>query len=112
MPAADLRPRLGAAVRRVRLDRGLTQSALADRLALRRTSVTNIESGVQGLSVDLLVDIASALGTTPQDLLNDALAPADAPPGAGGDLKAGGGVDRWADVIVARSRGPRARQRS
>ena len=73
MRQQDLRDALGRAIRDARAAQGLTQAALAERLRLRRTSVTNIESGVQGLSVELLVEIAAALGTSPQGLLTQAL---------------------------------------
>jgi transcriptional regulator with XRE-family HTH domain len=58
--------------RRVRLAReraGLTQDALAGRVSLSRTSVTNIEKGRQKVLLHTLCDLAEALGVTPDALM-------------------------------------------
>lgn len=52
--------KLGANIRILR-DGVMTQKALANRVGLSRTSITNIECGRQGLLVHQLVDIADAL---------------------------------------------------
>lgn len=65
---------LGTAVRRLRLARGLTQDQLAERLELRRTSITNIELGDQGVTAYSLIRLARALGVSPGELLDAALA--------------------------------------
>jgi transcriptional regulator with XRE-family HTH domain len=49
--------------------RTLTQEALARRLGLTRTSITNIEKGYQGVPLHTLVELAKALGVAPGDLL-------------------------------------------
>lgn len=58
--------------RRVRLAReraGLTQDALAGRVSLSRTSVTNIEKGRQKVLLHTLCNLADALGVTPDVLM-------------------------------------------
>ena len=69
----ELNAHLGLVVRRIRRNRELTQSQLADRIGLTRTSVTNIERGDQGISVSLLVDLARGMDADPLDLLAQAL---------------------------------------
>jgi DNA-binding XRE family transcriptional regulator len=58
--------------RRVRLAReraGMTQDALAGRVSLSRTSVTNIEKGRQKILLHTLWNMADALGVTPEVLM-------------------------------------------
>ncbi len=60
--------------RRVRLAReraGLTQDALAARVSLSRTSVTNIEKGRQKVLLHTFCGLAAALGVAPTTLLPD-----------------------------------------
>jgi transcriptional regulator with XRE-family HTH domain len=60
--------------RRVRLAReraGLTQDALAARVSLSRTSVTNIEKGRQKVLLHKFCSLAAALGVDPAVLLPD-----------------------------------------
>jgi len=52
---------VGKRVKTAREAAKLTQESLANRLALKRTSVTNIESGRQKLLVHTLVQLADAL---------------------------------------------------
>ena len=60
---------LGNRLRRARKSAALTQQALADRIGLSRTSVTNIESGRQHVSLHMLFALANAVGVSPSDLL-------------------------------------------
>ncbi len=66
--------------RRIRAARGgkLTQAALGASVGLSRTAITNIECGRQRLLVDQLVDIASAIGISPADLLPPTAASSEA----------------------------------
>lgn len=61
--------RFGRGLRRVRNERGLTQSELARRVHLGRTSVANIESGQQRVHLHTLLDFAAALEVSPAELL-------------------------------------------
>lgn len=60
---------LGRRIREAREEKHLTQEALATRVSLTRTSVTNIEKGRQQLLVHTLVQISAALNVTPEVLL-------------------------------------------
>ena len=60
---------LGRRIRDARKKGRLTQEALATKISLTRTTVTNIEKGRQQLLVHTLVDIADALSVAPELLL-------------------------------------------
>jgi transcriptional regulator with XRE-family HTH domain len=66
---SDFYKALGGLVRKARDKAGITQDALAARVGLTRTSVTNIEKGRQKLLVHTLCDLASALGVPATALL-------------------------------------------
>ena len=60
---------LGALIRARREREGMTQSELARRVGMTRTSITNIESGRQKVQLHTLYDVAKALNVSPEDLL-------------------------------------------
>ncbi len=60
---------LGARIAEARSDRQMTQSDLARQVPLSRTSVTNIENGLQKVSVLGCLQIARALKKDLDDLL-------------------------------------------
>ena len=62
---------VGAALRDKREAVGMSQSVLAAELGLSRTSVTNIESGRQPISMHHLYQAAAALGSSVRDFLPD-----------------------------------------
>jgi transcriptional regulator with XRE-family HTH domain len=66
---SDFYKAVGGLVRKARDKAGLTQDALASRIGLTRTSVTNIEKGRQKVLLHTLCDLASALGIPPAALL-------------------------------------------
>jgi transcriptional regulator with XRE-family HTH domain len=68
---------MGERIRRARVAAGLQQQDLADAIGLTRTSVSNIERGKQGLSVDLLYSISLHLHESADVLLRDAINYAD-----------------------------------
>ena len=45
-----------------RLERGISQQALADMIGTKRSNISRMESGSQNISLDMLVKVASALG--------------------------------------------------
>jgi len=53
---------LGKTIKALRKMRGMTQAELATAAGLERTSITNIETGKQTLSVQTINAIATALG--------------------------------------------------
>src|SRR5437868_12378125 len=59
----------GRLLRKMRKDAGLTQSVLAKRVGVARTSITNMELGTQHIPLHILYPLASALGATPDRLL-------------------------------------------
>ena len=65
----DIRVEFGRALRVVRKKIGLSQQELAERVALSRPSIVNIELGRQGISLDQLYVFAGALGVSAADLL-------------------------------------------
>ena len=60
---------LGAAIRRSRADRGLSQEALAVDANLDRSYMGGIERGEHNLTVMNIVKLAKALETKPSELL-------------------------------------------
>jgi DNA-binding XRE family transcriptional regulator len=67
----DVRAQLGAAVRRLRSQRGFTLEELADRAGMDYTHLSGIERGRRNPSFSALVDLARALDAHPADLLKD-----------------------------------------
>lgn len=63
--------RFGRELRRVRRDKGLTQEELAARVGLGRTSIVNIEAGLQRIHLHTLFQLARALDESPVTLLPD-----------------------------------------
>jgi transcriptional regulator with XRE-family HTH domain len=63
---------VGHLIKTTRDKSGLTQEALASRVGLTRTSITNIEKGRQKLLLHTLCDLASELGVAPAALLPEA----------------------------------------
>lgn len=63
--------RFGSRLRTARKDAGLTQQDLAERVGLTRTSITNIESGAQHISLHQLYLLAAAVGLPPAEMLPD-----------------------------------------
>lgn len=65
----DVYHEVGALIRKIRTERGLTQQELADKLQMTRTSVTNIETGRQHIQLDLLYETARVLEVSVAQLL-------------------------------------------
>jgi transcriptional regulator with XRE-family HTH domain len=69
MDDAWLRREFGALIRQLRRKVGMTQDAVAEGSGLSRTSVVNIESGRQGVSLETLYRLAEALACDATALL-------------------------------------------
>jgi HTH-type transcriptional regulator/antitoxin HipB len=52
---------IGAALRRIRLERNLTQSEVAERAGLRQAVISNIENGHEGTKITTLYAVLAAL---------------------------------------------------
>lgn len=61
--------RVGASVRELRLERGLSQLQLADKIGYERSRIGRLELGDTAISVDTLLAIANALEISIYSLL-------------------------------------------
>ena len=67
----DVRKRVGINLKRLRLDRGLSQEELAFESGLHRTYISGVERGVRNPTVLLLEEIAAALKVPAAELLEE-----------------------------------------
>jgi transcriptional regulator with XRE-family HTH domain len=67
-----LRKAFGLAVKRNRVNCGLTQEQLAEKIQLHRTYISDIERGARNLSFDSLARIAEGLSTPISVLIAEA----------------------------------------
>lgn len=65
----DMRSLVGSNVRRVRLERGLTQEELSERSGFSQSYISELELGRRNPTVISLFELAQALGSTPVELL-------------------------------------------
>jgi transcriptional regulator with XRE-family HTH domain len=100
--ARDFMTAFGAAVRRLRELRAMTQAELAERVGLGRTSMTNLERGRQNPPLSLLPELARALGVTVTELIAEATR---TPNGADHEVLATAVQDdqlrKWASQVIA-----------
>ncbi len=62
--------KLGCTLKRIRLEKGLTQEALAEKVKIHPTYVGKIESGKNNISIIMLFRISRALGVTLSDIFS------------------------------------------
>ena len=55
------RQRIISVLTKARLEKGLSQEALAEVIGTRRSNICRVESGTQNISLDMLLKISSAL---------------------------------------------------
>lgn len=65
------RVQFGERLRSLRLERGMSQEALADRAVVHRTYVSSVERGQRNVSIDIIVRLAAALDVPASDLFTD-----------------------------------------
>lgn len=70
-PSQETRRRFGLTVRRYREALGLSQEKLAERAALHRTYVGDVERGLRNVSLINIAKLAQALGVRCSALLDD-----------------------------------------
>lgn len=58
-------------VRRLRIERGLSQEVLAEEVGLRQAQISEIESGASNITIDNLHHLATALGVRPFELIDE-----------------------------------------
>ena len=73
------RTRVATHLRRLRLHLGLSQEALADRAALHRTYIGQVERGERNVTVETVDRIAAALGVDASELFSPLRPSASAP---------------------------------
>jgi transcriptional regulator with XRE-family HTH domain len=66
---SSLRQRFAQNLRKIRLERGLSQEALADLAGLHRTYIGSVERGERNISIDNIERLAEALDCQVTDLL-------------------------------------------
>ena len=64
---------IGKRIRIARINADLTQERLSDLLDISPSHMSNIETGTTRLSLTTLVNLANALGVSPDDLLCDSV---------------------------------------
>jgi transcriptional regulator with XRE-family HTH domain len=70
----DIRKIFGANVRKYRLQAGISQEAVAERMGVDRAFVSIIERGQQNATLLTIWEASQALGVRPADLLNENVA--------------------------------------
>lgn len=86
----------GSAIRAARRARGLTLRELAQRLGVSAATVSAVENGKTGISVARLQECARALGLTPAQILEGAVAaPAPRPDQTASVQQPGSGAGDW-----------------
>lgn len=60
---------IGSNIKRIRATKSLTQNQLAEKANISTVHMSHIETGSVAMSLDTLINIANALGTTPDSLL-------------------------------------------
>jgi transcriptional regulator with XRE-family HTH domain len=75
LESAPFVTRLGAALRALRLERGLSQSEVARIAGVSASAVSQAERGQRGLSLETLLGLAAKLGMTLDELLRGEVAP-------------------------------------
>lgn len=63
--------RYGQAVRKVRLEQGISQEELADRCGLHRTYISDVELGKRNISLENIERIAISLNRTLSDFCKE-----------------------------------------
>ena len=69
---------VGQRLRAIRLEHGVSQIELAKALGTYQTTISAIERGVRGLTLQQAVRMADALGASPDDILGPRKDPRDA----------------------------------
>lgn len=62
---------IGSRIKNQRLEKGLTQSELSERVDCEIKSIQRIEKGKMNMSLKMFISISEALNLEPEDLLKD-----------------------------------------
>lgn len=71
----DNRQQIIALLTAARIEKGVSQQELADRIGTKRSNICRIESGAQNISLDMLLRISKALGKDVHVTLRDRQVP-------------------------------------
>lgn len=66
----NIRQKLGKNVKRLRMEKGLSQEEFAFEADIHRTYVSDVERGARNISIEVLEKFANALGVSPGYLLD------------------------------------------
>jgi transcriptional regulator with XRE-family HTH domain len=69
--ATDIRNRVAQNLRRLRIEKGWSQTVLAERADVDRTYVSGLERGVSAATVDMLARLGAVLGVEPVVFLQE-----------------------------------------
>jgi transcriptional regulator with XRE-family HTH domain len=69
--ATKLTTKLGRKIHQKRVELGLSQEQLSERVSLHRTYISEIERGVRNISMQSLSNIAGGLGMSAWELVRD-----------------------------------------
>ena|SRR5437899_4429678 len=109
-PRDTLLSSIGAAVRRLREERGLSRRALSETSGVSERFLAELEGGSGNISVARLAEVARSLGTTPGSLLAEAEGGPGALPGtallAGLSREEVNEAERWLRARFGSSGGP------
>lgn len=67
----NIAKRLGARIQELRLEKGLSQEALAFEAGLHRTYISHVERGSRNITVIGLCKVAKGLKVSPSDILKN-----------------------------------------
>ena len=67
----DIRERLSTNLRRLRLEKGLSQEAFAHEAGIHRTYISDLERGARNPTITVIDKIARTLGVTVGNLLDE-----------------------------------------
>jgi len=73
----DIRSLFGANLRHHRVQAGLSQEALAERMGVDRAHVSSMERGLQNVTLLTIWSACEALNARPADFFNEAVSPVD-----------------------------------
>ena len=69
--ASSIHIRFGVNLRRIRLDKGISQEKLADLAGRHRTYISSVERGERNVTLETIERLAKALGVSMSKLMPD-----------------------------------------
>ena len=69
--ASSIHSRFGANLRKIRLDKSISQEGLADLAGLHRTYISSVERGERNVTLETVEKLAKALGVSMSKLMPD-----------------------------------------